>query len=319
MTVLDAKSSGENTVVQAERPAHGKQASSLKRWFTYLLVFPTVALLVVFNIYPLLQGLWMSLFKRGIVVVDRVPATWPKFVGLDNFSTIFHDPAFFATMAKTVGFVVLAVPSVTILSLGLALLLKGKFFGAGTVRAIVFFPSMISLLITGVVWKWLFGFNSGLINYLLSLLDMAPVPWLQNGLLAQIAVVIVWVWASAGFYMMIFIAGLTTIPEDLYEAARVDSASPWRMFSKITLPLLRPSISLVIILSSVEAFKVYEMVVSLTGGGPGRSTVYLIQDIYETAFTKPNQAGIAAAESAVLFIILLVLTATQLRMSREKS
>jgi alpha-1,4-digalacturonate transport system permease protein len=119
--------------------------------------------------------------------------------------------------------------------------------------------------------------------------------------------------------MMIFIAGLTTISEDLYEAARVDAASNWRIFSRITLPLLKPSISLVVILSSVEAFKVYELVVSLTGGGPGRSTVYLIQTIYETAFTKANQAGVAAAQSAVLFLILLVLTAIQLRISKEKA
>lgn len=290
-----------------------------KRLFPYLLLTPTVGLLAIFTLYPLVQGLWMSFFKRGIVVVERAPATWPKFVGIDNYIRLFNDPEFFNTLAKTVGFVVIAVPAVTAVSLGLAILLKNRFFGVGAVRAIVFFPSMISLLITGVVWKWLFGLNSGLMNYLLSLIDVAPVPWLDNGTMAQIAVVIVWVWASAGFYMMIFIAGLTTISEDLYEAARVDAASTWRIFTRITLPLLKPSISLVVILSSVEAFKVYELVVSLTGGGPGRSTVYLIQTIYETAFTKANQAGVAAAQSAVLFLILLVLTAIQLRISKEKA
>ncbi|WP_244464718.1 carbohydrate ABC transporter permease [Martelella endophytica] len=290
-----------------------------KQMFPYLLLLPTVGLLVTFCIYPLAQGLFMSLFRRGIVVTERVPATWPKFVGFDNFVAVFEDPEFLGVLARTVGFVVFAVPLVTIVSLLLALLLKKTFFGSGAVRAVVFFPAMISLLITGVVWKWLFGFNSGLINYVLSLVSIEPVPWLQDASMAQIAVVLVWVWANAGFYMMIIITGLTTIPEELYEAARIDAASPWRAFWRITLPLLKPTLSLVMILASVEAFKVYELVVSLTGGGPGRSTVYLIQTIYETAFRKPNAAGIAAAQSAILFVALLLLTIVQLRMSREKT
>lgn len=308
---------------EAPPPKQVLQSSKVRQWsqkaFPYALLFPTVVLLITFCIYPLLQGLWMSLFERGIVVVDRVPATWPRFVGFDNFVTVFEDPEFLGVLLRTFGFVVFAVPLVTIVSLMLALLLKKTFFGSGAIRAIVFFPAMISLLITGVVWKWLFGFNSGLINYLLSLASMEPIPWLQDTSMAQIAVVVVWVWANAGFYMMIIITGLTTIPDDLYEAARIDAASPWRSFSRITLPLLKPTLSLVMILASVEAFKVYELVVSLTGGGPGRSTVYLIQTIYETAFRKPDAAGIAAAQSAILFVLLLVLTVVQLRLSREKT
>ena len=318
MSVIETEKTAEGLVVPGTSPTPSRNKPFIRKLFPYLLLAPTLVLLVTFAIYPLLQGLWMSLFKRGIVVVERSEATWPKFVGLDNFAYIFNDPGFYSTMAKTVGFVVVAVPLVTACSLALALLLKPRFTGSNALRAIAFFPSMISLLIIGVVWKWLFGLNSGLINYLLSLIDVAAVPWLNNGLLAQFSVVIVWVWAGAGFYMMLFITGLTTISEDLYEAARVDGTSEWRMFWRITVPLLKPTISLVIILSSVEAFKVYELVVSLTGGGPGRSTVYLIQTIYETAFTKANQAGIAAAESAVLFVILLVLTGTQLALSRER-
>lgn len=319
MSVIETEKTEEGLVVPGISPVPTRNTPLTKRVFPYLLLAPTLILLLTFSVYPLIQGLWMSLFKRGIVVVDRSPATWPKFVGLDNFVTIFQDPEFYSTMVKTVGFVVLAVPLVTACSLALALLLKPRFLGSSAMRAIAFFPSMISLLIIGVVWKWLFGLNSGLVNYLLSLIDIAPVPWLNNGLLAQFAVVIVWVWAGAGFYMMLFITGLTTISEDLYEAARVDGTSEWRMFWRITLPLLKPTLSLVIILSSVEAFKVYELVVSLTGGGPGRSTVYLIQTIYETAFTKANQAGIAAAESAVLFVILLLLTGAQLKLSKERT
>ncbi|MDR3515867.1 MAG: sugar ABC transporter permease [Azospirillaceae bacterium] len=285
--------------------------------FPYLLLAPTVGLLCVFTFYPLIQGFWMAFFKRGVVVADRVPATWPKYVGFHNFTNLLGNEEFLVTLAKTVGFVCAAVPLLTLVSLVLALLLKPAFRGVGIVRAVVFFPSMVSLLIIGITWKWMLGYNSGIVNYLLSVFNVAPVPWLESDLLSQIAVVLVWVWANAGFFMMIFIAGLTTIPETLYEAALVDGTSRWRTFCRITLPLLAPTVALVVILSSVEAFKVYELVLALTAGGPGRSTVYLIQLIYETAFNKPAQAGIAAAQSLVLFVILFVLTIAQLRMARS--
>lgn len=177
---------------------------------------------------------------------------------------------------------------------------------------------MISMLIIGVIWAWLFGRNSGLINYGLSLAGIDAVPWLENEILAQTAVVIVWVWGGAGFNMMVLIAGLTSIPKDLYEAAAIDNTSRWRQFTRITLPLLQPSLVVVVVLSIIDAFKVYELVVSLTTGGPGRATVYLIQNIYETAFRKPDQAGMAAAQSAVLFVILMVLTILQLRFARKR-
>jgi alpha-1,4-digalacturonate transport system permease protein len=288
------------------------------RLFPYALVAPTLLLLAVFTLFPLVQGFWTSFFKRGLVVAPRAPSTHPVFVGLDNYLALASDPEFTGTLVKTVGFVCVAVPLVIVVSLALALLLARPFRGVGAIRAVVFFPYMTSLLIVGIVWKWLLGYNSGLINFMLDLAGMAPVPWLENELLAQAALVFVWVWANAGFYMMIFIAGLMMIPGDYYEAAAIDAASPWRAFRRITLPLLRPTMLIALVLASVEAFKVYEVVVSLTHGGPGRATVYLIQAIYETGFTKPASAGFAAAQSMALFAILMALTVLQLRMAKER-
>lgn len=285
----------------------------------YLLLLPTVALLFTFTLYPLAQGLWMSLFKRGIVVVPQLENTWPVFVGLDNFAKLLDDADFRSSLIRTLIFVVVAVPLQLAVSLALAVLLAPQTRLHAFLRTIVFFPSMISMLIIGVIWAWLFGRNSGLINYGLSLFNVPAVPWLEQEVLAQIAVIVVWVWGGAGFNMMVLIAGLTAIPHDLYEAAAIDGTSRWRAFTRITLPLLQPSIVVVLVLSIIEAFKVYELVVSLTTGGPGRATVYLIQNIYETAFRKPQQAGLAAAQSAVLFIILLVLTVLQLRLARRRS
>jgi alpha-1,4-digalacturonate transport system permease protein len=284
----------------------------------YLLLLPTVALLFIFTLYPLAQGLWMSLFKRGIVVVPQIESTWPVFVGFDNFAKLLDDVDFRTSLIRTIVFVVVAVPLQLCVSLALALLLAPQTRLYAFLRTIVFFPSMISMLIIGVIWAWLFGRNNGLINYGLSLVDIPAVPWLEQEILAQIAVIVVWVWGGAGFNMMILIAGLTAIPQDLYEAAAIDGTRKWRAFTHITLPLLQPSIVVVVVLSIIEAFKVYELVVSLTTGGPGRATVYLIQNIYETAFRKPEMAGIAAAQSAVLFVILLVLTVLQLQFSRKR-
>lgn len=284
----------------------------------YLLLLPTVALLFAFTLYPLLQGLWMSLFRRGLVVVEQVPESIPVFVGLDNYLQLLGDKDFVISLIRTVVFVVVAVPLQLAASLGLALLLAPQSRFNSVVRTIVFFPSMISGLIIGVIWAWLFARNSGLVNYGLSLLGVPAVPWLEQDQLAQTAVVVAWIWGGAGFNMMILIAGLTAIPRDLYEAAAIDGTSSWRTFTRITLPLLQPSIVVVAVLGVIGAFQVYEIVVSLTTGGPGRATVFLVQNIYETAFKKPNQAGIAAAQSGILFLILMVLTIVQLRVARRR-
>jgi len=310
----------ETQVLPGERPAAQTMLGrGFRSAWPYLLMLPTLALLIAFTLYPLVQGLWMSFFKRGVVVVPQLQNTWPVFVGVDNFVKLLDDLDFRNSLIKTVIFVVVAVPLNIAVSLSLALLLapQSRFFAV--VRTIVFFPSMISLLIIGVTWRWLFGLNNGLVNYVLSLVGLPAVPWLEQDVLSQIAVVVAWVWAGAGFNMMILIAGLTAISKDYYEAAEIDKTSKWRQFTHITLPLLQPTLAVVLILSTIEAFKVYELVVSLTGGGPGKSTVYLIQTIYETAFQKTSQAGMAAAQSAVLFVILLALTVGQLRISRSRT
>ena len=309
-------------LTQLNRPAMSMSTRLLRlvgqtSW-PYLLLLPTVALLFAFTLYPLVQGLWMSLFRRGLVVVEQVPESIPVFVGFDNYLQLMTDKDFVLSLLRTVVFVVVAVPLQLAAALGLAMLLAPQSRFNSVVRTIVFFPSMISGLIIGVIWAWLFARTSGLVNYGLSLVGVPAVPWLEQDQLAQAAVVVAWIWGGAGFNMMILIAGLTSIPRDLYEAAAIDGTSRWRIFTHITLPLLQPSVVVVVVLGVIGAFQVYEIVVSLTTGGPGRATVFLVQNIYETAFKKPNQAGIAAAQSGVLFLILMVLTIIQLRVARRR-
>lgn len=312
--------SSSTTMMTAKRPSSARHLRSLLRMvWPYFLMLPTMALIIAFTLYPLAQGLFMSLFKRGVVVLPQVPQTLPQYVGFDNFINLLNNGDFRISLVKTVVFVVVAVPLNIGLSLALAVLLQPQKKLFAFVRTVVFFPSMISLLIIGITWRWLFGLNNGLVNYLLSLVNIAPIPWLEQDIMAQIAVMVAWIWAGAGVNMMIFLSGLTAISPDYYEAASIDGTSKWRQFTHITLPLLKPTMAVVVVLSSIEAFKVYELVVSLTGGGPGKATVYLIQTIYDTAFQLPMQAGVAAAQSTILFVILLVLTIIQLRLSRSKS
>lgn len=318
MSATLSKTTGPTSTTTARSSSSQWRALRRLSW-PYFLMLPTLALIVAFSLYPLLQGFYMSFFKRGVVVLPQVQQTWPQYVGLGNFIHLLDNDEFRVSLLKTVGFVVVAVPLNIILSLSLAVLLQPQTRLFAFTRTVVFFPSMISLLIIGITWRWLFGLNNGLVNYVLSLVQIAPIPWLEQDTMAQIAVVVAWIWWQAGVNMMIFLSGLTAISPDYYEAASLDRTSKWRQFTHITLPLLRPTMAVVVVLSSIEAFKVYELVVSLTGGGPGKATVYLIQTIYDTAFQLPMQAGVAAAQSVVLFVVLMVLAILQLRLARSTS
>jgi alpha-1,4-digalacturonate transport system permease protein len=200
----------------------------------------------------------------------------------------------------------------------LGLLLQKNIAGVGLVRSLIYWPSMISPIIIGIAWKWIFGYDTGIANYLFSLLGLGKIPWLISNEIAFVSVIFVSVWAQVGFYMVIFIGGLNNIPDSYYEAAQMDGANAWKRFKLITLPLLKPTTLLVLVLSTINAFKVYQQVTVLTAGGPGRATVFLVQNIYEEAFKKPNGVGYASAQSFIFFLIMLLLSILQLKLSKEE-
>jgi alpha-1,4-digalacturonate transport system permease protein len=290
-----------------------------RRLFPYALVAPTLLLLAVFVLWPLAQGLYYSLFQTGLIFDYSVPQLRPRFVGIANYLRLTGDPEFLDALVRTALFTVVMVPLTVVASLYLAVLLERPFRGVALARAVVYWPSMASMIIVGIVWKWLLGYNSGLVNYLLGLAHIPPVPWLVDATMAQVSVVMVSVWAQAGFFMVVLIAGLQTIPQDYYEAARIDGATAWQAFLHVTLPLLRPTLLIVVVLASINGFMIYALVVALTSGGPGAATKYLVQNIYETAFRQPDAAGYAAAQAAVLLVVLLALTLIQLRLGEEGS
>jgi alpha-1,4-digalacturonate transport system permease protein len=284
----------------------------------YVFIAPAIIIFSLFIVWPAFQGFFQSLFQRGILVRQDVPVLRSRFIGLKNFGMLFSDHRFLVAFGKTLLFSVITVPLTMASSLMLALLLKSKFRGVGLARSFIYWPSMISPIIIGIAWKWILGYDTGILNYLASLVGIGKVPWLLEDTHAFLSVVMVSVWAQTGFYMVIYIGGLNNIPDSYYEAAEMDGAGPWRKFTDITLPLLKPTTLLVLVLSTINAFKVYQQVTVLTAGGPGRATLFLVQNIYEEAFTKPSGVGYASAQSVVFFLVMLILSVAQFKLSKEE-
>jgi len=198
-----------------------------------------------------------------------------------------------------------------------ALVLNRKIIARGFWRGVFFYPVLLSPVVVALIWKWVLQ-REGLLNAVLTGAGATPVHWLLDPGWAFFWVVFVSIWAHMGFYTLILLAGLQAIPAELYEAAEMDAASPWRTFSRITLPLLAPNLIVVLVLGLIRAVQVFDEVFVLTGGGPGSATTFIVQFIYMTGFAEAiRQYGLAAAASLVLALSLLVLTLLQLRWSRR--
>lgn len=285
-------------------------SQSKKRfWLTpYLFVLPNLVIFSTFIILPTIVGFVYSFHEYdGLNPME--------FVGLANYKEIFLDnPRFWTALGKTALYALIVVPSVYVLALAFALLLIQNIRFRGLFRAVFYWPTMISFIIVGLTWRWIFG-DFGAFNLLLNTLGLASVPMLSDAFNANIAVIIATVWSRVGFFMVIFVAGLQAIPRDNYEAAYLDGASKLRVFWNITLPLLKPTTVLVVMLCAIDAFKQFPLIKALTGGGPGRETTFIVQHIYETGFMR-QELGMASAMSVVLFVIIAILTIIQFRISR---
>ena len=218
--------------------------------FPYLLLAPTMIIFGLFLFFPALNGLWISLTKWDGVNPQ-------VFVGVKNYVTLFGDKSFWNSFVRTLVFTLVSVPSVYVAALGLAVLLTGGIRGSNFFRAVFYWPTMISTIIVGLTWRFLLGEDFGLVNYLLTAMDKTPVKWLTDPNNAMGVVIFVTVWSMAGYYMVMFVSGIKAISETYYEAARIDGAGAWQQFKFITLPLLKPTSLLVLVLSTVSIIKTY--------------------------------------------------------------
>ena len=302
-------------------PAEAKQARAKPRLWRQghnryvatplLMISMNLLLFVLFFVWPAVIGLDYS-FTR-YTGVGPAP-----FVGLDNYQRLFHDSAFYAALLRTVIYTGSVVPLTFVVSLGVAYLLVSPYTKGKTVARVVFFlPWLISPIIVGVIWRWMFGENVGLINFLITQLGGKEVPWQSNANLSLMVVVFAATWASTAFNMLLFIAALKNVPTAYYEAADLDGANAWQKFRRITLPAIAPTSFIVVLLSTLHAMKEYGLVKALNDGGPGSENNLIVQYIYLTGFRR-GQIGYASAASFVLLLILMIIAVVQLMANRRK-
>ena len=241
----------------------------------------------------------------------------PKWAGLDNFRRMWDDDNFWTALENTCWYALGHIPLTLMVSLGLAVLLNQKLRGVRVLRTAFFFPYLTSLVAVAVVWNMLLSPEVGPVNQFLHALGIAHPPgWTTSPDWAMPALILASVWRDMGYYMVLFLAGLQTIPADLYEAARMDGAGAWRRFWHVTLPCLRPTTFFILVMLTVSSFKVFDLVQIMTEGGPGRSTLVLSQLIFREGITQ-GRFGYSSAISLALFMICLVITVVQFQFQRR--
>ncbi|MED1918629.1 carbohydrate ABC transporter permease [Brevibacillus sp. NPDC058079] len=266
----------------------------------YLFILPWILGFLAFTLGPMLFSLVMSFFDWP--VVGEV-----TFVGLDNYVNMFtDDPLFWQSLWVTIKFALLFVPLNLFIALFLAMMLNQKVKGSGFFRTVFYLPSVISGVALAMIWAWVYDGEYGIFNYLLSLIGITGPDWLNDTTWALIAMVIASLWGQ-GSMVLIFLAGLKSIPESLYEAASIDGAGAVQKFFRITLPMVSPTILFNLIMTIISAFQQLSLALLLTGGGPLQSTYFYAMYAYDNAF-KYFKMGYASANSWFMFAIILVLT-----------
>jgi len=288
--------------------------SRMRSFKGYLYCLPALIVVAVFTVYPLLRAFLMSFYVKYNFASDTVLA-----YGFDNYAYLLKDDVFHKALLNTFLYVLFVVPISVMLSLFLAVLLNTKIRFKSFFRTVYFLPYVTSMVAVGIVWSWIFHSKYGLVNYFLSLFGIAPIQWLNQPKMALTTLIIFSVWKSLAFNIIIFLAGLQNIGSQYYQAARVDAAGRWRVFSRITVPLLSPIIVYAFVMELINSFKVYTEVYALFGGraGPANSAMTVVYYIYEQFYGNWN-FGVASAAAVVLFLIILLFTLLQLRVSKRR-
>jgi multiple sugar transport system permease protein len=277
--------------------------TSARDWRGLLFVAPFVLLYALILIFPLLRGLWLSLNQVDLFGNGH-------FVAAANYARLAHDPIFATSMINTFKVTLMIVPLLTVLALALALALNRATRGAAIFRGIFFSSAVLSVTIVTLIWRFVLAPDAGLLGDLWTALGWTPLPFLSGAHLVLPALAITTIWWSMGFPMLLFLAGLQQIPEDMYEAAALDNASRWTTLWRITVPALRRTIVLVIMLQTAAQLQLFGQSQLLTAGGPSGASRTAVLLLFETAFGR-WELGYASAAAEVLFLIILAVTVTQ--------
>jgi len=287
------------------------KSSRVAWWF----VGPALLVIAVFFVLPVLAGLAMSLTDFDIYALADLRNL--RIVGLRNYAELLQRPLFWKALGNTLYFVVVGVPLSLAVSLGAALLLDSRFARFQPFfRTALFAPVVTTIVAVAVIWRHLFGTRYGFVNYALGAIGIAPIDWLGDPRFAMPAIIIFAVWKNFGYNMIILLAGLQSIPRDLYEAARIDGASALARFRYVTLPMLAPILTIVGILTVAGYFQLFAEPYVMTQGGPLQSTVSVLYFMYEEGFKWWN-LGTASAVAFMLFLLIFAVTMLQLRQMRR--
>lgn len=282
------------------------RAAAPRSWIGYAFVGPFLLLYGLILIWPLLMGLALS-FQRADLFGAR------QWIGLGNFATALVDPVFHQAIGNTLLLAVLIVPSLTVLALGLALALNRATRRAAVLRAIFFASSVLSVTIVTLIWRFILTPDAGLLAVIAERLGRSPLPFLSDPDLVLPAIALATIWWSLGFPVMLILAGLQQVPDDLYEAAALDGAGRWTTLWHITLPSIRRTLLLVVMLQTAAQLQLFGQAQLLTSGGPGGASRTMVLNIFEVAFAR-WELGYASALAQLLFALILLITALQYRL-----
>jgi alpha-1,4-digalacturonate transport system permease protein len=308
-----------------ERPMLFIQTLVGMRRVAWMFLLPNLLIFGAFTFLPIVLNYFYATTGSDAILLGQRP-----YVGARNFQALltcsdYLDPntcqqdIFWRAVHNTGKFVVLQVGLMIVFSLLTALILNRDIPFRGFFRSVFFYPVLLSPVVVALIWKWVLQ-RYGLLNAGLEDVGLSPVNWLVDADWSFFWIVFVTIWAHMGFYVLILLAGLQAIPSDVYEAAEMDGASKWRVFRRITLPLLAPTMVVVLVLSLIRAVQAFDEIFVLTGGGPGTATTLILQYIYESGFaTRPRLFGLAAAASILMATVLMALTLLQLAVTRRKA
>ncbi|MEU9898924.1 carbohydrate ABC transporter permease [Streptomyces phaeochromogenes] len=286
-----------------ERDGGGRGDGALAALF----IAPAMLGFLVFLLWPTLRGIYLSFTRFNLLT----PAEW---VGLDNYVRMVKDPIFWDSLTVTVEYVFINIGIQTVSALAIAVLLQ-RLTQSAILRGIVLTPYLMSNVVAGIVWLWMLDTQLGIGNEIIAGLGFDRIPFLADETWAIPTIAVINVWRHVGYTALLLFAGLQAIPNDMYEAAKVDGASEWRMFWRITMPLLRPVLAVVLIMTVIGSFQVFDTVAVTTAGGPANATNVLQYYIYGAAFGR-FQFGYASAMSVALLVVLSAITFVQYRLTR---
>lgn len=269
-----------------------------KRYVPYLFLLPAGVVLLVFFFIPFFQTFTLSFQDYSNNIYN------PTYIGLHNYFKLFHSPIFYKVLANTFIYLLVAVPVLAIIPLFLAILVSQKIKGITLYKILIYLPVIVSIVVAAIAFKWLYA-DQGILNYLIEKMGFAPIGWLTDTRFALISVIIVTIWKGIGYYMMIYLAALMSVPKELYEACEIDGASAWRKHLTVTIPHIMPTIALVSTISAISAMKVFAEIYVMTKGGPLNSSKTIVYYIYERAFENLD-LGYASAMAVVLLIIVML-------------